>query len=75
MKEQVGYVKPRCEALEREMYESRQELNSLIRPKTEIEIQADTEKDRGWIRSLNSKLYDHKINQMIQDSSNGAEVL
>jgi hypothetical protein len=29
--------------------------------KTEIELQAENEIERGWIRNLNSKLYDDKL--------------
>lgn len=47
----------------------------MARPKTDIEIQSEVENSRGWIRNFNSKLYDSKLTQLIQDSSNGAEVL
>lgn len=33
------------------------------------------ENDRSWIRQVNTKLYDAKIKKLINDSSNGADLL
>ena len=50
-------------------------LAMQVRQKTEVEIQAEQESDRSWIRALNTKLYDSKIQKLINDSSNGSHLL
>lgn len=43
--------------------------------KTETDIQAELELKRGWIRKLNKSLFDNNLQKIIQDSSNGADLL
>ena len=75
IKDQTGHIRPKCEQLEHEMKEHMNELAMQVRQKTEVEIQAEQENDRSWIRALNTKLYDSKIQKQINDSSNGSQML
>lgn len=82
IKNTTGHIKPRSEAFENELeLLSQNKLNVKnvmpIKPqeKTEIEKQAELEQERGWIRNLNSKLYDNNLKKLIADCSNGADVL
>ena len=43
--------------------------------KSEVETQSELEKSRGWIRNINSRLVDNKLKRMIQESSNGNDIL
>jgi hypothetical protein len=45
------------------------------RQKTEVEIQQELEQERSHVRQKNSKLYDQRLNKLIQGSDNGAQHL
>ena len=65
LKEQCGYVKPKCEALLAEMQETA-DSSATKQPfqevqKTDAELHQQVEQERGWIRLHNSKLYDSQL--------------
>jgi len=43
--------------------------------KSDIELQMEAEKKRGWIRKRNGKIYDEKIKDMILTTDNGSSLL
>lgn len=61
--------------MEEETRKHKQNQDAFVKDKTEVDLQADLEHNRGWLRNFNSKLYDNALTRLIQDSSNGIDVL
>ena len=72
---QAGFFKPKCEALDQELLEKPNEVKIEPHVPTVAEVQDATQKERGWVRGKNSKLYDKRLTELIADSSNGFDVL
>ena len=72
---QAGFFKPKCEALDQELLEKPNEVKIEPYVPTVAEVQDATQKERGWLRGKNSKLYDKRLTELIADSSNGFDVL
>lgn len=68
-------IKKRCEITEKKLAQQIRVENEQNRAKSTVEIQNDIEKQRAWIRTRNSKLYDNKILNLAQHTSNGSEIL
>lgn len=43
--------------------------------KSDIEIQMEMEKSRGWVRKLNGRIYDEQIKNLIMTTDNGSSLL
>jgi hypothetical protein len=72
----AGWVPPKSELMEIELKKkSGGDIIIQEHVKTEAEIQAKLEQDRGWVRSLNAKLIDRNIARLMEDSSNGSDWL
>ena len=79
-KKQAGLLKKKNER--REAEEKAYLLaNPLAEPttnefeKTATELQTEAEQHRAWIRNRNCQLYDYKVKQLIQNTTNGSELL